>query len=191
MKDLILGTWIGIVILVRVYLEGLCAQPVIIFGPMAVFHMTGWWVAVLTTLCIWTAWLKNGTAQSILQRGAILMPWIWIPPFIDVGRTHLYPYPAGDLGDYVQWMVQFMPTYVTTGQKIEIIGFFFVLGIYCSAQKRFMPHHGVVAVLGAYAWLSLYAWVPGWIWQQHDDFQLGLLWWSLAGIQRGWLWTRN
>ena len=170
-------------VLLRIYVEdALCIGKKGFSSLPEIGHMILWWISILMTFILIVSKHAKRHLYDVLIFTAFMAPGILFPPIYDYcvgGRCFDYPYPSGDLGSYFVWMINYMPDYVTLGQKIEITGMFCLIFSYIVFFQRTMfgVLYGIQAVLVTYILFSFYAWFPSffrsfWSWAaaSHDLF---------------------
>ena len=175
--------WFSGFIAVRLVLEDVLCIGKEGFSTVLEFtHMALWWGSVLLAYMITLTSFSGLAKSTTLKVVRWAVPGICIPPIVDffLGRDFDYPYPNGDGWDYLHWMVSFMPHYVTTGQKIEIV-LMFALTLVLVGRASGLQR-GLQTVVLLYVIFSLYAWFPAlfgaclpWARAHHDLFAILVL----------------
>lgn len=158
--------WVMCMIAARIYLEDvLCIGKIGFSLPIEVAHMALWWSAVVVSI----VWIVSRVLQVQIRQACTWFAWVspgmLAPPIIDFltyGRSYEYPYPSGDVWDYIEWTVGFMPHSISLGQRIEIICFFALVASFVAQRVRGRRGVlvGVGTVLALYLVLTWYAWYP-------------------------------
>ncbi|MDJ0841803.1 MAG: hypothetical protein QNK37_35195 [Acidobacteriota bacterium] len=170
--------WIFSVIALRLFFEDWLSGrgPT---RPLALAHKLAWWWSVILA---YLAVVGRAVDPGLVRRFLIItIPVICLPPLIDwPERRFDYPYPNGGLLDYLRWVLCFMPHYVTSGQKLQIL--LILLGTLALVALRQGFLRSLLVAWMVYVVLSLYAWFPAllrfclpWARTHHDACALAVL----------------
>lgn len=155
-----------ITIFLRIVLEDLlCVGKNGFSSGPEIGHMVLWWISIFLTFTLIVSKHSKKPLMEVFLFTTCISPGILTPPIYDYlmgPRTFDYPYPSGGFLDYVAWMLDYMPEFVTVGQKIEITGMFLIILVYILLEQRKWAGvlFGLQAVLVTYVLFSFYAWFP-------------------------------